>query len=552
MSNIFATAVSGVSKARTFIPLKERTVADIPIGKVVPMYSEFVVPGDIWHFKQQIFLRAQPMLAPLLTNLNARVRGWFIPLRQIEENTELIITGSKNGKFDKTVEIPSFKGMFDDVPEAGTTAFDVIKYSALDYMFGMPLGNYKKIKSDAGIPAQYWLKAYYKIWFDFYRHEDLSSFDEFEDFWDHIKVSPGNAIPFYANWSRDYLTSALPFQQKGIAPTLQFALYSLQNDELASVLPVGAIADASSVGSSGGAEVKTRYDYASAVAEGDFVPLHTSALGSGSIFEGRSPFVADTSELYSNINSTDVRLLMQTQRILERLARCGSRYTEYLQANFGIAPADETLQRVKYLGGYKTPIVVSQVEQTAPGESTYVGTLRGKGVGFQNGGFETFVCKEFGVVFITLEIMPKATYTQGINRKYTYKNRFDFLNPSFQNLSEQEIRNSEVYVELNPAEGKEHINDETFGFTEMYNELRSNRDKVCGDMRDSQDYWTMARYFANTPVLSEEFIQARDTSAFAEPFAVQDKPQFICEFFNNNGVYRPLTKYGAPGYADHH
>lgn len=545
MSNIFATAVSGVSKARTFVPLKERTVADIPIGKVIPMYSEFVVPGDIWHFKQQIFLRAQPMLAPLLTNLNARVRGWFIPLRQIEENTELIITGSKNGKFDKTVEIPSFKGMFDDVPVAGTTAYDVVKYSTLDYMFGMPLGNYKKIKTDAGLPAQYWLKAYYKIWFDFYRHEDLSSYDDFETFWDTIKVSPGNAVPFYANWSRDYLTSALPFQQKGIAPTLQFALYSLQNDELVSTLPVGSIVK-QAITSSTDVVIPGKASPGHQV--GDFVQY--KANGGDSAYYGDG--VVDTSELYSNINTADIRLLTQTQRILERLARCGSRYTEYLNANFGIAPADETLQRVKYLGGYKTPIVVSQVEQTAPGDSTYVGTLRGKGVGFQNGGFETFVCKEFGVVFITLEIMPKATYTQGINRKYTYKNRFDFLNPSFQNLSEQEIRNSEVYVELNPAEGKEHINDETFGFTEMYNELRSNRDKVCGDMRDSQDYWTMARYFANTPVLSEEFIQARDSSAFSEPFAVTDKPQFICEFFNNNGVYRPLTKFGTPGYADHH
>ena len=114
--SVFTQAVSGANTRRSFFPVKERFTADIPIGKVIPQYCDFCVPGDIWHLKQIAFMRTQPMLAPLLTDLDARIRAWFVPLRQIEDDAELIITGAKNGKFDKELEIPVFKGMFDDIP----------------------------------------------------------------------------------------------------------------------------------------------------------------------------------------------------------------------------------------------------------------------------------------------------------------------------------------------------------------------------------------------------------------------------------------------------
>lgn len=553
--SVFTDAISGAGYRRSFFPVKERFTGDIPIGRVIPEYADIVVPHDIWHLKQIIFARTQPMLAPLLTDLNLRVRGWFVPLRQIEENTELILTGSQNGKFKKDLTIPTFKGMFDDVPADGTTAYDVEKYSVLDYMLGMPVGNYKKIKDDKSIPAQYWLKGFAKIWFDWYRDENLSEFEDFDDFWDTIKVAPGKWKPFYANWRKDYLMSALPFQQKGIRPTFDFNL--VNPDDFSTFFPTSFRFDGSTDVTGNNTTYHQTVRAVSGVTykKGDLIPQGNLSIdGSGSAL---SQFTSNTKQginfeaLASTLGVDDLRVVTQTQRIMERLARCGSRYTEYLRATFGCAPADETLQRVKYLGGYKQPIAVSQVEQTAEDGANPVGTLRGKGVSLSNSRFDTQYFKEWGMLYITVEVMPKAQYTQGILRKYTYKERFDFPNPAYCGLSEQEIRNGEIYIEFDPEVGSEHINDETFGFTEIYNELRSGRDKVVGDMRDTQAYWTMARYFADTPVLSEELVQARDEEAFAIPFAVTDKPPIILEMNNKNGVYRELTKYGVPGLVDH-
>ena len=567
--SVFTQAISGANTRRSFFPVKERFTGDVPIGRVIPEYCDFCVPGDIWHLKQLCFMRTQPMLAPLLTDLDARVRAWFVPLRQIEENAELIITGSKNGKFDPELVLPKFSGMFDDVPSAGTTAYDVDKYSALDYMMAAPIGNYKKIKDDKAIMAQYWLKGYEKIWFDWYRDENLSEYDDFEDYWDTIKVAPGKVEPFYANWRKDYFMSLLPFQQKGIRPTFDFNLVNPDDFTtffgLTGMDLVTAKRLQGSVSGNGGTKVLPvlgdfTFTNSTSGQKNYDVPKGTkmSAIDVENLteisninFEFEKPGI-DFQGLASTLGVDDLRIVTQTQKIMERLARCGSRYTEYLRATFGTAPADETLQRVKFLGSYKQRVSVSSVEQNAEDGETPVGTLRGKGALLSEGNMETFVCKEFGLLYVTIEVMPKAQYTQGILRKYTYKERFDFPNPAFCGLSEQEVRNGELFIQFNPAEGKEHINDETLGFTEIYNELRSGRDKVCGDMRDTQAYWTMARYFSDTPVLSEELIQARDSSSFALPFAVTDKPPIICEINNRNGVYRCLTKYGLPGYVDHY
>lgn len=151
-------------------------------------------------------------------------------------------------------------------------------------------------------------------------------------------------------------------------------------------------------------------------------------------------------EALSSFNASDLRTMFAQTRVFERLARCGSRYTEYLRANFNISPSDGTLQRAQYLGGFKQPIVCTEIAQTAQDGDNAVGTLRGKGISSGSGGIKPYVVKEFGVIFGLLTVMPEISYSQGIPREYTYKERFDFFNPSFQNLSEQEVRNAEIYV----------------------------------------------------------------------------------------------------------
>ena len=570
--SIFSKSDSGVANYKTFFPMKEKVDADIPIGRVVPVYGELGIPGDIWHLKQQILIRSHPMFAPLLTNLSAKVRAWFVPLRLIEEDTEFIITGSKNGKvgtYDENGKLvpfqeKEFKSLFDDVDSSVSGySYAVDKYSVMDYMISMPVGDYANTYTNDGIPCQYWLKGYERIWFDYYRDENLSDFYEFDTYWDTLKNAPGKVKPFYANWKRDYFTSALPFQQKGIRPTFDFNL--VNPDDFTTFFGISAVPthDMAAYGGTNNQYydigVKVDDNSGTVFQNGVSVPiqlLHASNLDKDTItqYTGqvKAPVGIDFAGLASTLGVDDMRLVIQIQRIYERAARCGSRYTEMLFSTFGISPKDETLQRVQYLGGYSQPIVVSSVEQTAEDGSTPVGTLRGKGISLSDNAIETFICKEFGLIYVTIEIMPESIYGQGIRKKYGLKSRFDFYNPSFQFLSEEEVKNYELYWEFDNTvmiDGKP-INNCVFGFQEMYNYLKSNQHRAAGEMRDTLSYWNIVRKFSNTPVLSETFIQAQDSAAFGAPFAVTDVPPFIVEFYNHNGVYRPMAKYGTPGRAD--
>ena len=66
----------------------------------------------------------------------------------------------------------------------------------------------------------------------------------------------------------------------------------------------------------------------------------------------------------ANIN--DLRLAFQTQRLLERDARSGTRYNETILAHFGVTVPDFRVQRPEFLGGgvsnvNTTPIVTGKL-----------------------------------------------------------------------------------------------------------------------------------------------------------------------------------------------
>ena len=59
----------------------------------------------------------------------------------------------------------------------------------------------------------------------------------------------------------------------------------------------------------------------------------------------------------TTFNVADLRLAFQIQKFLERNARAGARYTEFLRSHFGVSPRDERLQRPEYIGGPKAPAI---------------------------------------------------------------------------------------------------------------------------------------------------------------------------------------------------
>lgn len=553
--SIYSTAISGTKMYRNRFNKGYRHLFDAEYGLLYPAFSRFCLPGDVWKPGANLLIRYQPTMAPPLTRSWARMRYFFVPLRLVESDIQKIITGSDEGKLIETA-LPTCEGILDRAHTAGKS-LNINKWTLWD-CFGFPLGNYSTHWNDECLPAAYWIKGYIRCWFDYYRDENLYADTNFDNYVDYFLKNIAIQNPYPVCLHKDYFTSATPWQLKGIAPTFNINLSNPFNSGIVN-LSAGTEYQPSSpipanvfVGAHQNADIGTSL---TSIQMRDVETQNTTDFNFQQVGLNAADLNSKFNGLAGSFNAADLREMFAQTRVFERLARCGSRYTEFLHANFGIAPADDTLQRAQYLGGFKQPIVTTEVVSTADssnpaGTVKYpVGTLRGHGI--SNGGnmCKPFVCKEFGMIFGLLDIMPELQYTQGVEKEYTYKSRWDFFNPSFQNLSEQEIRNGELFI------GSDGKNDDTFGFTGIYNELRTSRDIVSGDLRDNLSYWTQAINFSGRPNLNSSFIEATSHEAsFVRPFVVTDtsvaKP-IIVDCYNFGDVYRPMVKHSVPGLIDH-
>lgn len=552
--SVFSTVESGTNWLRSkFAKSISKSIRyDCRFHECIPVLKKFMLPGDVAKIAGDVLVRFQPMLSPTLTPNTFRVRYFFVPLRLIEENTELILTGSKNGKLYEDGDLPTFKNFVGDANKTDyPNAYKVAKWSFWDYM-RCQIMDYEAIKTDECLPAQYWYKAYMRIWFDYYRDENYDSVDDFDNFWATEKKKGVDVNPFFSELKKDYFTSSLPWQLKGTSPTINV----FGNTGTVTWSP-NFSSDHLITGSDSGAG-NTNYGMYFVTDNVDAAFGATSSVTGNATNLARAKkhitdYLNQNQSISGTVNSIgfdadDLRTMMAQTRIFERLARAGSRYTEYLRANFGTAPLDETMQRAQYLGGWSIPIVTTEVLQTAEDGSTPVGTMRGHGITRGGNRISTFHCKEFGVLFGIAEIRPDVEYTTGIPRELTYKRRFDFFNPSFQHLSEQEVRNGELFVD-----NSDGLNDTTLGFQAYANELRTSQNETVGDLRDSLHFWNQALTFASRPNVSGLLHANNHLASFNSPFAVNgtDARPCIVVFQNILEFYRPMVRYATPGLVDH-
>lgn len=530
--------LSGLRIKRSRFNLSHRKIFDAGYYTLIPILYYFALPGDVVTLGANIFVRSMPMLAPLMNKNEVDVRYFQVPLRLVENHFEEVVTGSKNGLL--LSEVPRCKKVVDNYSDLSTKGFNNFKYSFFDYL-GVPcfVAEPEKNLLYTDFPvADYVPKAYFRCWYDYYRDENFSTqYDDFDTAYSNFVTQQGqsNCIPVMGTClQKNYFTSSLPWQLKGEIPTIHFNVSGFADFSNALV-------------NSGGYTAEDNLLLSYYNQGPDIGYLHTDNNQQSKLKATLNSNQLKVDEL--SLSASELRSMFAETRIMERLARCGSRYVEYLTSNFGIAPRDDTLQRAQYLGGFRQPLVFTEIPQTAQDAQTPVGTLRGKGI--SSGGdtpVKKYLVKEFSVIFGLLNIRAELLYTDGIDRTMCYTDRWDFFNPSLQNLSEQTIKNYEVFY--GPYE-----NNEDFGFTPMYQELRKSKNVVCGDMRVNLFYWTQPIKWSTRPNLNNSFINGSSyMDSFMSPFGFTDdgkaKP-FIIDCQNIVEAIRPISAFSIPGLIDH-
>jgi len=484
-----------------------------------------MLPGDTFKLKMQGLARLATPIAPIMDNMYMETFFFAVPNRLLWDNWKKF-----HGEQDNPGDSTDFL-----VPQQ-TTVQGFAVGSVADY-FGIPTG-----VADLSVNTLPF-RAYNKIWNEWFRDENLQ--DRVPSPTSNGPDPAGNYTILKRGKRHDYFTSCLPWPQKGPGVDLP----------LGSIAPVKAdtsIENGKPTFYFGQDGTEEPFWLASNAAQ---EAIWNTTPTVGQIGDARWVEPALYADLTQATASTinELRQAFQIQRLLERDARGGTRYTEIIRAHFGVTSPDARLQRPEYLGGGSSPVNINPIAQTSgtASEAGYTPTPQGNlaaiGTASLNGHGFTYSATEHCTIIGLISVRADLTYQRGLDRMWSRQSRFDYYYPALSRLGEQAVLNKEIFAQGTAED------DDVFGYQERYAEYRYANSKITAKFRStdpqSLDFWHLSQDFETLPLLNAEFIQ--ENPPIDRVIAVPSEPQFIFDSFFDLQCVRPMPLYGVPGMIDH-
>jgi len=489
-------------------------------GYLVPIYCDEVLPGDTHRVKMTAFARLATPLFPVMDNLHLDTFFFFVPNRLVWTNWVKFMGEQANPGDSISYVVPTITSTSGGYVVG--TIFDHLGLSTQGQITGSNTVTHNVLP----------LRAYNLIYNEWFRDENLQN---------SVTVRTGDSGDVPTDYTllrrgkrKDYFTSALPWPQKGASVPLPLGQSALIKSDVALNTDLGVWSTAIN-------------NYSTIYTGGANAQLTGNPIGTnGYLYADLSTATAAT------INQ--LRQSFQIQKLLERDARGGTRYTELLRAHFGVTPQDYRLQRPEYIGGGSTYVNINPIAQTSAtsvtGSATPQGNLAAMGTALAQGHGFTYAAQEHGYIIGLVSVRADLTYQQGLPKMWSRSTRYDFYFPVFATLGEQAILNKEIYVQGTSADNG------VFGYQERWAEYRYKPSQITGLMKSTSagtiDAWHYAQQFVGLPTLNSTFIQENPPVARTTAVGTAaNGQQFLMDAFFDCKMARPMPMYSVPGLIDH-
>lgn len=505
---------------RSLMDRSEKLKTTFRGGLLIPIMAEEILPGDTVSLSHTQFGRFATLATSPLDNAHLEFFWFACPLRILWDHF-VNMMGEKVNPSDSTEYT---------VPQISPPAGGWTSQTLSDYLDIPPL-------VEGLDTTALFHRCYARIYNDWFRAGFLQ---------DSVYAPTGDGpddptqYPLRRRGKRfDYFTACNPFPQAG--PPVEIPLVGSApvipdpSGPIPTFLPAGGVTPSALWSQGSGIAAWAQNPVATPAA-----PAAWSATG----------LLSDLSAA-SSITINALREAATLQQAYEIEARGGQRYTEQVRSYFGVVSPDARLQRPELLHVAHESIDITSVAQTSSTDATSpqaniaaFGTIGGSTRGF------TKSFTEHSILMGLVSLRADLSYQQGLHKKFSRKEKFDFYFPPFANLGEQAVLNKEIYAQGSAGTTPGETDDDVFGYIPRWDEYRWGKNRITGLFRSqvplSLDVWTFAEEFSELPKLNDTFIQ--DNPPFDRVVTTTSpQPHVLLDVKFDFKVARPMPTNSVPG-----
>lgn len=324
----------------------------------------------------------------------------------------------------------------------------------------------------------------------------------------------------YANWEKDFLTTAVQSPQQGTAPLVGITTYTETVETTSDDgIPVTRELSRIALVDEDGKKYQVSFDSDSEGLKGvSYVELDNEVK----LRQPRNLIDVAT----SGISINDLRNVNAYQKFLELNMRKGYSYRDIIEGRFNVKVRYDELLMPEFFGGFSRDIEMHSISQTVDqdleGSQTYAKALGSQsGIAGVRGDSERVLecfCDEESIVMGILIVTPLPVYTQLLPKHFTYRGLLDHYQPEFNHIGFQPILYKEV-CPLQAYNDNPNTLSDVFGYNRPWYEYVQKYDQAHGLFRTNLSNFLMHRVFNQKPQLSQSFLVI-DPAQVTDVFAV--------------------------------